>query len=132
MKSRTITIILTVIIVTIITVWDVYVAFNDEKGDTFSAVIREWAGVVWTIPYIFGVLMTHWFTTNDRITNKNFKWTLPRLAAGTAPVVAWDLIRYFFQIEVPFDLMIIPLIYGCIIGYFFWATMPRDMKADRQ
>lgn len=40
--------------------WDIYVAINDERGDTISEILL-WVGEHPILPFAFGVLMGHLF-----------------------------------------------------------------------
>jgi len=45
--------------------FDIYLALDDTRGNTYSEVIREWAYSMRWLPFavaaVFGVLLTHWF-----------------------------------------------------------------------
>ncbi len=45
----------------ILLIWDIYVFVTPPKGDTISEVIAEWAQEWTVVPFVFGVLMGHFF-----------------------------------------------------------------------
>lgn len=49
--------------------FDLYLDFDNIKGNTYSERIREWASTYTALPYllaaVFGALLTHWFARRD-------------------------------------------------------------------
>ena len=50
--------------------FDVWLAWDDIPGNTFSSRIRAWGVELQWLPYTiacsFGILLTHWFTKRDK------------------------------------------------------------------
>lgn len=130
MTPRRITIILMVVSLVALLGWDIWVIATQEinEGGTISEIVRDWAVDWWIIAYACGVLIGHWFLTNDKITNAGMKWTAPRLGWATVPVLGLDLLCFIAEEERSMYWLPIPVLYGVLIGYLFWATMPRKSK----
>jgi hypothetical protein len=60
MKLRQISIWIMAALLVIIAVWDIY-AFLNEENSTFSVIITDWSFYSPWVPFLFGVLMGHWF-----------------------------------------------------------------------
>ena len=61
MRDRRITIGILLVTGVIFIVWDLYVAANPTPGDTISEVILDFSRRHAMIPFVFGVLMGHFF-----------------------------------------------------------------------
>ncbi len=62
MSDRGWTVVILLAVVALVGAWDVYVAFfNREKDDTVSEVVRELARRHPLVPFLFGLLMGHFF-----------------------------------------------------------------------
>lgn len=130
MNTRKITIVTMAISAIALIAWDVYVILTQEAGGggTISEILRDWSVDIWTIPFAVGVLVGHWFLTNPKIEAIGMKWTGPRLLGGAAPVVVWDVLHNIAELTLSEWWLPLPVAYGILIGYLFWATMPRKSK----
>lgn len=59
-KLRSISKLIIVIVVVLAAIWDVY-AYLNEENSTFSVIITDWAYYTPLVPFLFGMLMGHWF-----------------------------------------------------------------------
>jgi hypothetical protein len=59
-KNKWITIGILVVVTALLIGWDIWVAVNNEEGDTISEILL-WVGEHPVLPFAFGVLMGHLF-----------------------------------------------------------------------
>jgi len=69
--------------------WDIFVAANDVKDDTISELLRDLGTAVYTLPFLFGIVMGHLFENSDTRPNR-FKMLFPVAIA----VVLLDITGY--------------------------------------
>lgn len=64
--SKTTTIVVLAVTAAVLVGWDVYVATNDEPGDTISELVYAWSTDHLLVPVAFGVLVGHFFWPQRR------------------------------------------------------------------
>jgi hypothetical protein len=107
-----------ILLVTTGVVWAVYdiIPFlSKERGDTISEVISKFGKKYITIPFMFGVLMGHFFWTSDADPKPLI------LVLVIALIVLFDFINNkYFSKEVSIPSIVIMMV-GIPVGHYFWA-----------
>ena len=69
MKWKTITKWVIIVSVIIFIIYNIFVAFTSEGGDTISEILRDWGSKLWTIPFYMSILIGHWFINRHKSEN---------------------------------------------------------------
>jgi hypothetical protein len=97
-------------------VWDVIVAHNAVSDDTISEITRDLSTVIYTIPYICGIVMGHLFWNAPDRERLNLKI----ITASTVGVTIFDLVAMPFP-----GGNLLFFVVGFGIGAYFW---PQKVK----
>ncbi|MDB4726479.1 hypothetical protein OAF54_03490 [bacterium] len=115
---------LLIICFAIMTLWDIYPALTPEKGDTISEVVRDTAWVFYTLPYVCGVVMGHFFFNKEDHSTRNI------------PAI-WGALLVF-ALRDGFQVCSFPggngvsLILGTISGAIWWPQAPGVHNGNPQ
>ena len=115
----------TVIVIVITTVWlivyDVVAIIEPTGGDSISEILRDWGSYSRAVPYVFGVLMGHWF------------WNAPKASIRYlwAAVLALVLIGVGDWLGWPRGVPgIVAVIVGIAGGRWCWPLSERRPRAE--
>lgn len=92
MNYRKLTMVLIGVVFIGLSLYDLLPAVSHTRGDTISETIRDYAGRYWTIPWVLGVLMGHFFFNVEKgIARWRTIILMPVLTAGLigADVLDW-------------------------------------------
>ena len=109
-------VLLAVVAVTLI-VYDFFPFFAKEKGDTISEVIQYYALHCFTLPLVFGTLMTHFFWPRNGEPKPAV--LLPLLGLS----ICLDVLSYVLDINILLKAHAYPMIAFCVgipVGVLFW------------
>ena len=116
MVAKKITIILMLASTILLIGWDIAVVLNDERGDTISEIIFNLARSHFTIPFLLGMIMGHWFWPRDfPVFGMSRNSAFLYLALPIAVVAS--LVDVF--VNVSWVVPIMPVL-GYILGHLTW------------
>jgi len=119
MTARALTISLMISVFIVLITWDIYVvAFNNERNDSISNILRDWSKRVLLLPYSFGVLSGHLFLPD--IGYSIYGWRGIALLTSSAISISglgW-LIRYYRFESKAYPWVM--LIAGVLAGHLLW------------
>jgi hypothetical protein len=126
------TIIATKIIIAAVAValigWDIFVAINGCEDDTISEVILNWSKELVSVPFAYGILLSHFFLPRKQVPS----WWKKLLGVGLSGVAMIGIDIYSHNGGVGFGWMnsclLIPVVLGAVIGYFCW---PQQKTPDK-
>jgi len=103
--------------------WDVYVAWNDLKGDTISEITMGWAIHKPFIPFITGVIIGHLFVPGklkswkEKLVKQLILWPI------VIGILIWDLMTppILLLESYPWIMFVV----GVPLGIFLWKQDPE-------
>lgn len=110
--------ILTIFLVSIIIIWDIYLYLNDEKESLGSLVNENVKGRFFVISWLWGILSAHLFM----LRKKDHKRIPEKIAIMILMLfsILLFLLGYFIPSEIPQYLQLLFIIFGAITGYYLW------------
>ncbi len=107
------------VIVIILVIFDIYLYVNDTDGDTISNILKNWVNDrFFFITYLWGVLAGHFFLGDKDPIITNTAWSLTIVLFIALLLFISGM---FFKKRIPPKGQIILLVFGVIIGHFFWS-----------
>jgi len=114
---RKITKILLVVVAAVLIIYDFFPFFSGKRGDTISEVIQYYALHCFTLPFVFGTLMAHFFWPRNGTIRPKVLLSLLGLS------ICLDVLSYTLDIGVLLKAHAYPMIAFCVgipVGVLFW------------
>jgi hypothetical protein len=108
-------------------IWDIYPSLTPEAGDTISEATRDIGYMFYTLPYVCGIVMGHFFFNKTDRSSRS----IPTLWVTTGIFAARDSLQITtFQGGTP-----IAFILGVVAGSIWWPqalAKPGTLEQDKQ
>jgi hypothetical protein len=108
-----------VIVTSILVIFDIYLFLNKTKGDTISNILRDWVyDRFFFITYLWGVLAGHFFLGSKNPPFDSNTYSLI-IVIGIALILLIAGMAFRKRVR-PIGQAVL-LIFGAVIGHFFWS-----------